>query len=43
MIVSSGYTEAEALGLFRGPGCPAFCKSPTRYKELARKAKTVLA
>ena len=43
VIVSSGYSEEEALRLFRGVRVSGFLQKPYTVQELARKAKAVLA
>jgi PAS domain S-box-containing protein len=43
VVVSSGYSEAEALGLFRGARVSGFIQKPYTVQDLARKVKAVMA
>jgi PAS domain S-box-containing protein len=43
VILSSGFSEAEAVGRFAGKGLAAFIQKPYKAAELAEKVKDVMA
>jgi DNA-binding NarL/FixJ family response regulator len=43
VVVTSGYSEAEALRLFRGARVSGFIQKPYTVQQLVRKVKSVLA
>jgi PAS domain S-box-containing protein len=42
VVISSGYNEAETLGLFRGTNVSGYIQKPYTVQDLARKVKSVL-